>query len=691
VILLRLRTLKGIMAGMRAGSRTKVMTAAVAAAITASLAGVAISLSVHVADRQSVLSSAMSGAVVVALVLVGAVVASARPGNRVGWLMLAGGVLWALGNASADAAYRGIVAAPGSVTGASAFAVAGSVLRGIGWWAVALGLPMFFPDGRIIGPRWRWLPKAALIVVAGSLLGVLTAADANVTGLGSWRNPTALPSSLQAVSGLLSIGSLFLGAIVTVGAVVQLSVRWRRGGLVERQQLTLFAMAATLPIVAAPIALGAGVGGWLFSVATLPLPFTIGFAVLAHGLYDLRTAANRTLVWVTLSAVVAGLYALVIAGVGGRFNAGDAIWLPWAAAVVVAISFAPLRDGLQSGVNRLIFGRWDEPYDVLAVLGQRLEAAADVDRLLVDAVTELRALGLDDVSIHEVRGHIIAGDAQPAIDTVTMPLFAYGHQVGALHYRPPMSPLRARDRRLLGNLAGHLGGVLHAYQLTGELQRARERLVLAREEERRRLRRDLHDGLGPALAGHLLRLDVIAGKVGRRSPAAADVDTLRKELRATVFEVRRVVEGLRPPALDELGLVGALKQVTQRLTAGITTTVDLQVAELPSLPAATEVAVFRIVTEAVTNAVRHADAATCRVIIDVTEGMLRIRVIDDGRGLGTERVGDGHGLQTMRERVEELRGRLQISSANGTTIFAELPLPAAHRPIPDREPSAGRP
>jgi len=243
---------------MRAGSRTKVMTAAVAAAITASLAGVVISLSVHVADRQSVLSSAMSGAVVVALVLVGAVVASARPGNRVGWLMLAGGVLWALGNASADAAYRGIVAAPGSVTGASAFAVAGSALRGIGWWAVALGLPMFFPDGRIIGPRWRWLPKAALIVVAGSLLGVLTAADANVTGLGSWRNPTALPSSLQAVSGLLSIGSLFLGAIVTVGAVVQLSVRWRRGGLVERQQLTLFAMAATLPIVAAPIALGAG-------------------------------------------------------------------------------------------------------------------------------------------------------------------------------------------------------------------------------------------------------------------------------------------------------------------------------------------------------------------------------------------------------------------------------------------------
>src|SRR5205823_10093734 len=132
--------------------------------------------------------------------------------------------------------------------------------------------------------------------------------------------------------------------------------------------------------------------------------------------------------------------------------------------------------------------------------------------------------------------------------------------VGSLRYRPPVTPLRSRDRQLLDDIAGHLGGVLHAARLTAELQGARERLVLAREEERRRLRRDLHDGLGPAMAGHLLRLDVIAGQAAPGSPIAAGVDALRADLRTTVLEVRRVVEGLRPPALDELGLAGALAQ-----------------------------------------------------------------------------------------------------------------------------------
>jgi signal transduction histidine kinase len=419
--------------------------------------------------------------------------------------------------------------------------------------------------------------------------------------------------------------------------------------------------------------------GWVFSAATLPRPVAVGFAVLARGLYDLRTAANRTLVWTTLSAAVAGVYALVIAGVDAMLHLGDARWVPWVSAAVVAVTFAPLRDGLQRGVNRLTYGRWEEPYEVLAGLGQRLEASADVDRLLGDVVDELHGLGLRDVVLTDADGSPVVDDDGPDAP-VTVPLSAYGRDVGLLRYRPPDTGLRARDQRLLDDLAGHLGGVLHAHRLTADLERARESLVLAREEERRRLRRDLHDGLGPALAGHLLRLDVLAGKIGPRSSVRADVDALREELRTTVLEVRRVVEGLRPPALDELGLAGALAQATSRLTAGSGTVVDLEMAELPPLPAAVEVAAFRIVTEAVTNAVRHAGAARCLVRVEVTRGDLAVVVADDGRGVGPgSATAGGHGLQTMRERCEELRGRFAVTDGGGTTVSALIPVRTAGR------------
>jgi signal transduction histidine kinase len=451
--------------------------------------------------------------------------------------------------------------------------------------------------------------------------------------------------------------------------------RWRHGDAVLRQQLTMFVGAAAVPIIANPIvfAVGYDAGPWVFGLTALPLPFAIGFAVLARGLYDLRTAANRTLVWLTLSAVIVGLYMLVIAGIGNQLDVRNAAWLPWVAAAIVAVSFAPLRDALQRAVNRVTFGRWDEPYDVLAGLGQRLEASTDVDRLLEQVVAELQGLGLTEISLHDAHGNLIAGVELPPDGCEQLPLAAYGKRVGVLSYRPPATPLRARDRRLLDDLAGHLGGVLHAHQLTLDAQRARGRLVLAREEERRRLRRDLHDGLGPSLAGHLLRLDVIAAKLGIDASAAPDVDALRQELRTTMLDVRRVVEGLRPPALDELGLAGAVNQVATRLTGGSPIDMTVDVAELPPLPAALEVAAYRIVAEAVTNVARHAKASSCSVRISADRGRLRLEVRDDGSGLDSRRAA-GHGMQTMRERAEELRGRLSVRSGDGTVVTADLPL-----------------
>jgi signal transduction histidine kinase len=516
------------------------------------------------------------------------------------------------------------------------------------------------------------------VLIIAAVLDPLTDPTADLTDFGTWHNPLGDSAAAHVLSFLAFLGHIPLAAVVAVGAIAQLVHRWRRGGAFERQQLLLFASAVAVTIVAAPISLALGGSGWIFDVAALPLPFAIGFAVLARGLYDLRTAANRTLVWVILSVAVAGLYALAIAGFSAITHVDRSVsWLPWAAAGVVAVVFSPIRDVLQRAVNRVTFGRWDEPYDVLAMLGQRVEQTGDADRLLADVVTELEGLGLRAVSIRDLSGQAIAGGAVPYDDdTVRVPLSAYGELVGELCYRAPANPLRRRDRRLLDDLAGHLGGVLHAHRLTADLQRARERLVLAREEERRRLRRDLHDGLGPALAGHLLRLDVLAARVGPDSVAADEIDTLRTELRATISDVRRLVEGLRPPALDDLGLVGAIEQVTRRLTSGTSTAVSLDCAPLPPLSAATEVAAFRIVTEAVTNVTKHAAATCCRVSLRVSDGWLRVCVEDDGHGLVGSPDG-GNGLQTMRERAAELRGRLRVtSSPDGVQVTAELPAPA---------------
>ena len=671
------------MNAMRRAGTTTVMAAAIAAAVAVSLAGAAVGIWVASTDRQSVGAAIAFAVFMVALTAVGAVVTAARPDNAVGWVMLAGVALSAAGNAGAGIAHHGIVTAPGSVPAVSAFAVAGQSSRSLGWYVLTLALPLIFPAGSLPRPGWRWLRVLLVAVLVASVVGPVTDKQADLTGLGSWQNPIGLHGIAKVVTGIAFVTQAPLGLVVAGGAVAVLVSRWRRGDALLRQQLLLFVVAAAIPIVAVPLVFATGFanGAWVFSLTVIPLPIAIGFAVLARGLYDLRTAANRTLVWVTLSAVVAGIYALAIAGIGNQLGARDARWLPWVAAGVIAVSFAPLRDLLQRGVNRLTFGRWDQPYDVLAGLGQQLEDSADINRLLARVVEELQGLDLTNVAICDLSDRVVAGDPGLAGQDV-LPLSAYGRRVGTLHFTQPGSGLRTRDHELLDNLARHLGGVLHAHALTAELQQAREHLVLAREEERRRLRRDLHDGLGPALAGHLLRLDVIAARVGSGSAAAAaEIDNLRDDVRTTVTEVRRVVEGLRPPALDELGLVGALEQATSRLASGTSLVVSVEADELSELSAALEVAAYRIVTEAVTNVVKHAKATRCVVALTADHGMLRISVTDDGVGLPDVRSRTaGHGLHTMRERAEELRGRLRVSStSSGTSLIAELPVPPAQQ------------
>ena len=235
-------------------------------------------------------------------------------------------------------------------------------------------------------------------------------------------------------------------------------------------------------------------------------------------------------------------------------------------------------------------------------------------------------------------------------------------------------------RRLLDDLARQAGIAVHAVGLHAELQRARARLVAAREEERRRLRRDLHDGLGPALAAQTLKVGA-ARSLLRRDPDAADarLAELEGDLADALADVRRLVYNLRPPALDELGLAAAIRQAASDYAGGPDGTriwVDAP-ERLPPLPAAVEVAAYRIVQEALTNVVRHARARECLVTLRLATGALEVEVVDDGAGLPAPHR-SGVGLSSMQERAAELGGSCSIAAqpAGGTRVLARLPLPS---------------
>ncbi len=517
---------------LRAVDRGRFTAAAVFAAVVLAVAGSAVGTAY---DRPgtAVFAGTLSFALAIAVVaVVGAIVTLAVPGNRVGWLMLAAAAVLGVGTAFTEAGIRGVVTVPGSVPGAGYLAALGPGLQAAGLVIAVVGVPAVFPDGRLPGPGWRWLAWPAAAAAACLFLGNVLSPTSNENRLAHWHSPLGLTGRYAPVAGVLSAAGVLLAVGAAAGAVAGLVTRWRRGGPLVRQQLLLLALATWPPaLVFVAILITNGVPGWIFGVVLLPLPAAIAVAILHHGLYDLRRAAYRTLVWLTMSAAVVGIYAAVVITVAALVPDHHAWWPSALAAAVAALALIPLRDKLQRGVTRVVYGRWHEPYEVLAGLGERLEAAADIDRLLDAAVAELTTgLDLRDVSVRDLDGTVVTGtgdapgtaraavprSAAPVVPgtiagadpgTASIPLLAYGTPVGSLTYRAPDRPLSAAEERLLHDLARQLGGALHARLLREDLQRARERLVLAREEERRRLRRDLHDGIGPALAGLTLKTE----------------------------------------------------------------------------------------------------------------------------------------------------------------------------------------
>jgi signal transduction histidine kinase len=389
-----------------------------------------------------------------------------------------------------------------------------------------------------------------------------------------------------------------------------------------------------------------------------------------------------------LSAVIVGLYVLVVGGLGALIHANDSGWLAVLATGLVAILFVPLRERLQRAVNRLMYGERDDPLSLLERLGDELRAVV-TPRVAMQAIADtlVQTLKLPYAAIelvHSDEGERVAsaGLANSA-RRVTFPIEYQSGIIGALVVSPraPNEPLTTAEQRLLKDIAQQAGMVAHVAQITAELKSSRERIVTAREEERRRLRRDLHDELGPTLAGQALKLDAVLEMLS--DPSLAQHPTvervrglltdLQSKTQATVADIRRLVYELRPPALDELGLAGALSAQFNSFSAnGLEIAIETTPSRLPPLPAAHEAAAYRIALEAVTNVVRHAHARHCWVRL-VLDKDLSLEIRDDGVGVSGTSVGIG--LNSMRERAAELGGTCQIDSTlGGTTIRARLPI-----------------
>ena len=556
-----------------------------------------------------------------------------------------------------------------------------------------------FPDGQFV-PAWsKWLA----LIWAGLMLLWLVDPQMPFNPLNgpTWR-ATPLPSLL--------VGMVWFGS----GLLAQ-TYRYRHvSGLVERQQLkwTLLGLAGAIAggVLYYGLLALAQDGRWSGDQAFLTyllvrpglqlifmalLPICLAIAIMRYHLFDIDLILNRALVYGALTALVIALYVAVVGTLGFIFETRGSLLISLIATGLVAVAFNPLRERLQRGANRLIYGEREDPYAVLARLGRRLERSVTPEATLdtvVETIAQALKLPYAAIALLEAgQPRVVAEFPRRADDPAdlafsekltALPLTYQSEAIGQLLLAPrsPDAPFSVADQRLLDDVARQVGVVARGVQLqhdlqhlASDLQSARERLVTAREEERRRLRRDLHDGLGPSLASLTFKLDT-ARALMTHDPARADalLSTAAGQMQATVAEIRRVVYNLRPPALDVLGLAAALSESAQQICSAIEVVVEAP--DLPPLPAAMEVAAYRIAQEALTNVARHANARNCSLRIWLDARALHLEVRDNGHGWQGD-VHNGAGLVTMRERAAELGGVCTVTTGSaGTVVQAWLPL-----------------
>jgi two-component system NarL family sensor kinase len=540
-----------------------------------------------------------------------------------------------------------------------------------------------FPTGRVASRGGRVLELGLVVGTVCALAGGFVLALGGSTGSdeGSLFPPgvvvapaVVLPDAVLHAAQTLAAGTplvILLGLVAGLGVIA----RYRHAEGIERQQLKWRATGVVVSLALFPFAV-AEVTGLLDPIDSVWFCLTLVIPVLRYRLWAIDRIIRRSFVYALVTITLVATYVLVTivgaAAVSERVSAS-------VAAAAVAIAFAPVRDRAQRLVDRVVYGNRGDPHRAFNDLDRRLaDVAAHGDAVpaIVDVIAE--TLRLPYVAIERVDGSTMAsiGHAEPSAQR--WPLAFEGATIASLVACPRRGEdgFDERDQQVLAGLARHAGPAVHAEILTDRLIASRQRLVTAREEERRRMRRDLHDGLGPVLTAVGLNLDAARTQLRANTPAAdAHLAQARDANSQALHDIRRLVYGLRPPAIDNLGLIDAIRAETDRLAAGRATVTIQAEDNLPPLPAAIEVAAFRTVVEAVTNSLRHGHARHCEVTIGASRGAVEVDVADNGTSSGPWVAGVG--LQSMREQAEELNGTFHADQhdGGGGRVTARLPLP----------------
>jgi len=548
------------------------------------------------------------------------------------------------------------------------------------------GFAFLFPDARPI-PRWLFylvMPSWAVLVGTAFYFPDLP--------MNPYNWPPLYAALVVNAGQVAAIAAPIYRYRITTDPVVRQQMKWVVFGFIVLFTGNGIGLSARLFFWGEPVLLA--IFDAFSHMGHAAMPLATFLAIMRYRLWDIDRIINRTLVYAALTGSIALIYTLVVTS-GGFFFQGQANLGPLIGTGLVAFLFMPLRDRLQTGVNRLMYGERENPTAVLVRLGAQLESSLAPDQVpptVVQTVAEsLRVPYVALLLLEDETYRVAASAGEPVPDSqrVPFPLMDQGELVGQLVVGrrcedEEFSPL---DLQLLRGLARQAGQAVHTIRLTQALQRSREQLVTAREEERRRMRNDLHDGLGPSLSGFALVAGAIDREIERNPDQAREmVRQLAKDLQGSLQDVRRLIYNLRPPLLDDLGLVGALKRASGEFRhAGLEVQIEAPEA-MPALPAAVEVAAFRIVQEALNNVVKHARASHVRVHLAVGEAprptgrgrALLLTVVDNGVGVDPLRTA-GIGLFSMRERAAELGGACLVEpdSGGGTCVEAWLPLGAA--------------
>ena len=652
---------------------------------------------------------AVNPLVVVALIvgllwmITGSLIVSRQPRNSAGWIFLSIGVALPVGGLANTLAVTGVKTDPGSVPLVGLWAV----LNEYSFLPVAL-LPLLFllfPDGRPPTPRWRWAERTLFAGLTIAIVGFALSPGPlnNLVESGIlYANPIGIPG-FAGVSDVMTAIGVVITLIAGFSTVFAVRGRFKRSTGEERQQLRWLVFVATTAGVLFVVVFGFGLvagdatdqatGGFpivpvglalLAAVIAFGVPGAYLVAIFRYGLWDLDVVVRKTVMFTIVVAAVTAVYVLVVIALPAAvFGLGSGIDT---GAVVIGLAIgaliAPIRTRARRLADRLVYGKRATPYEVLAEFSGRLGEAYAADDVLPRMAQILAAgTGADNATVWLKTAHAMRPTAvfppmlTPPEDLPedAVEVLHQGELLGALSVLMPASdPMDGARRKLVEDLAAQAGLVLRNVRLIEELRASRQRLVVAQDEERRKLERNIHDGAQQQLVALAVKLRLADTLIERDPTKAHELMTqLQEETHGALEDLRDLARGIYPPLLADKGLPTALEAQTRK--AAVATTVSAE--GITRYAQDVEAAVYFSCLEAMNNIAKYADASSATVALTQSNGRLTFVVTDDGQGFDPLATGYGTGLQGIADRLDAIGGTLSIASraGAGTTISGTVP------------------